>query len=74
MLTIELPEDIDSRFEALTQTMGRSKADLVHEAILAYLEDFEDHLGAKQELTEIREGRSRTYTLNKVEQKLGLAE
>lgn len=74
MLTIELPDDIDSRFEALTQTMGRSKADLVHEAILVYLEDFEDHLEAERRLLDIQEGRSRTYRLEEVVQKYGLAE
>lgn len=74
MLAIQLPDDIDNRLEALIQPIGRSKAELVREAILDYLEDLEDYVECEQRLLDIQEGRSRTYTLDEVERELGLAD
>lgn len=72
MLAIQLPDDIDNRLEALIQPIGRSKAELVREAILDYLEDLEDYVECEQRLLDIREGRSKTVPLEEVIRRYGL--
>lgn len=72
MLTIRLPADIEERLEQLAKATGRTKTFYAREAILRHLEDLEDLYLAEQRLTELREGRSRTYTLDEVVRDLGL--
>ncbi len=72
MLTIRLPADIEKRLEQLAKATGRTKTFYAREAILRHLEDLEDVYFAEQALIELREGRSRTYTLEEVARDLGL--
>ncbi len=72
MLTIRLPADIEERLEELAKATGRTKSFYAREAILRHLEDLEDLYLAEQSLIELREGRSRTYTLDEVARDLGL--
>lgn len=72
MLTIRPPADIEERLEELAKATGRTKTFYAREAILRHLEDLEDLYLAEQSLTELREGRSRTYTLDEVMRELGL--
>lgn len=72
MLTIRLPADIEERLEQLAKATGRTKTFYAREAILRHLEDLEDLYLAEQALIELREGRSRTYTLEEVARDLGL--
>ncbi|MCY3703831.1 MAG: DUF6290 family protein [Rhodospirillales bacterium] len=72
MLTIRLPADIEERLEQLAKATGRTKTFYAREAILRHLEDLEDLYLAEQSLAELREGRSRTYTLEEVVRDLGL--
>ena len=72
MLTIRLPADIEERLEQLAKATGRTKTFYAREAILRHLEDLEDVYFAEQALIELREGRSRTYTLQEVARDLGL--
>jgi len=74
MLAIELPEEIDRRLERLARMTGRSKADTVREAVLEYLEDWDDFLIAEERMEQRRAGLSRTYTLDEVERDLDLAD
>lgn len=72
MLAIRLPEDIEKRLDRLAKRSGRTKTFYAREAILRHIEDLEDIQIAEEELIAIREGRSRTYTLEEVERDLGL--
>ena len=72
MLTIRLPADIEERLEELAKATGHTKSFYAREAILRHLEDLEDLYLAEQSLIELREGRSRTYTLDEVARDLGL--
>ena len=72
MLAIRLPADIEKRLDRLAKRSGRTKTWYAREAILAHLEDLEDAYLAEKALIAIREGRSRTYTLEEVERSLGL--
>ena len=47
MLTVPLPEEIETRLQALANATGRSKSYYVRRAIVEKLEEMEDaHLGA----------------------------
>ena len=74
VVSLRLTDDISSRLNALAQLTGRSKTFYMIEAIREHLDDLEDLYLAEQRLIEIRAGRSQTYTLEEVEQRLGLAD
>ncbi len=74
MLAIRLPEEIESRLEALAKATGRTKTFYAREAIIEHIEDLEDIYLAEQVLERIRRGEERTYTLEEVERELGLAD
>jgi RHH-type transcriptional regulator, rel operon repressor / antitoxin RelB len=73
MLALRLPEDIESRLDKLAKATGRTKSFYAREAILEHLADLEDLYLAEKRLDKVRTGKSKTYTLNAVEQALGLA-
>ena len=73
MLALRLPEDIESRLDKLAKATGRTKSFYVREAILEHLADLEDLYLAEKRLAKVRNGKSKTYSLNSVEQELGLA-
>jgi RHH-type rel operon transcriptional repressor/antitoxin RelB len=73
-IAIDIPEDLASRLQALTERTGRSEASYVLEAVNELLEDLEDAQIAEERLADLRAGRSRTYTLEEVEKELGLAD
>lgn len=73
-ISIQLPEEIDARLQALSSSTGRAKSDYILEAIQEHLEDLEDIYIAEQRLSDLRAGRSHTYTLEEVERELGLAD
>ena len=73
MLALRLPEDIESRLDKLAKTTGRTKSFYAREAILEHLADLEDLYLAEKRLAKVRNGKSKTYSLNSVEQELGLA-
>jgi len=74
MLGVRLPAEIERRLDALAQETGRTKSYYVREALLEYLDDLEDIYLAEKRLEDLRAGRSKTYTLDEVEQRLGLAD
>ena len=73
MLALRLPEDIESRLDKLAKATGRTKSFYAREAILEHLADLEDLYLAEKRLAKVRNGKSKTYSLNSVEQELGLA-
>lgn len=71
--SVRLPEEIESRLDALARNTGRSKAFYIREALLEYLDDLEDIYLAQAVLERVRKGEERTYTLDEVERELDLA-
>jgi RHH-type rel operon transcriptional repressor/antitoxin RelB len=69
-----LPEELKNRLEKLSKRTGRSKTYYMVEAISEKLEDLEELYLAEERTLALRAGRSRTYTLDEVEQRLGLAD
>ncbi len=73
MLAIRLPPELEQRLDKLARKTGRTKTYYARAAILEYLDDLEDiHLAEKRYAVLIA-GRSKTSTLEEVEQALGLA-
>jgi RHH-type rel operon transcriptional repressor/antitoxin RelB len=71
MLTIRLPEEIESRLENLAKETGRTKTFYARKAILEYIEDLEDLYLAKKRLSDIQKGKTKTIKLNLLESELG---
>ena len=74
MLALRLPEDIERRLEALAKRTGRSKSFYAREAILEHLDDLEAAHLSDQILQRVEAGQEKTYTLDELEQELGLAD
>lgn len=74
MLTLRLPDEAEARLEALAKRTGRSKSFYARQAILEHLDDLEDAFLAEKVLDRIRTGEEATFTLDEVEQELGLAD
>ena len=74
MLAIRLPEQIESRLDALAKLTGRTKTYYVREAIIEHLDDLEDLHYAKQRLRDIKAGLSNSYTLEEMERELDLVD
>jgi RHH-type rel operon transcriptional repressor/antitoxin RelB len=73
-VSLRLPEDLKNRLERLSKRTGRSKTFYMIQAIVERIDDLEDLYLAEQRTLALREGRSRTYTLDEVEQRLGLTD
>lgn len=70
--SIRLPAEIEDRLDALAARTGRTKAFYIREAIEEHLDDLEDLYQAEQAVRRLRNGESRTYTLEEVGRELGL--
>jgi RHH-type rel operon transcriptional repressor/antitoxin RelB len=74
MLSVRIPDELARRFETLAKETNRPKSFYIREALERAIEDLEDIYLAEARLEDLRAGRSRTYTLEEVEQRLGLAD
>jgi RHH-type rel operon transcriptional repressor/antitoxin RelB len=70
MLAVRLPNDIETRLDALAKATGRTKTYYAREAILTHLEDLEDTYLALQRL----EKNNRRWTMEELEAEFGLAD
>ncbi|MBL8581360.1 MAG: CopG family transcriptional regulator [Rhizobiaceae bacterium] len=69
MLTVRLPSDIEERLEAVARKIGRTKDEVVVEAIIEEIQDLEDGLVAIERL---QSGDAEYFTLDEVRERLGL--
>ncbi len=67
-LAIRLPEDINDRLDKLAQRTGRTKTFYAREALLEHIEDLEDTYIATERLKKSE----RTWTMEEVEERLGI--
>jgi RHH-type rel operon transcriptional repressor/antitoxin RelB len=74
MLTIRLPQSIETRLEKLARRTGLTKSFYAREAILQHLEDLEDLYLAERRLQRIREGKDRAIPLEDVLKRYGMEE
>ena len=74
MLTIRLPEEMESRLNVLDDATKRSKSFYVREALERSLEDIEDVYLAEAALERFRASGEKAIPLEEVERRLGLAD
>lgn len=73
-VTVRIDDELDGRLEDLARQTHRTKSFYVREALLKVIDDIEDIYLADQRMEDLRAGRSRTYTIDEVEARLGLAD
>ena len=71
-ISIRLPEDVESRLDALAKLTGRTKTFYMRQAILEHLDDLEDLYLAEKRLEDVQAGRSKTVSLEEVMKRYGV--
>lgn len=74
MLAVQLPPEFEAHLTDLAQAAGQTESDYVRDLLLEYLCDLQAERVAELRLGDLREGRSRAFTLDDVERDLGLAD
>ncbi|MCD8554120.1 DUF6290 family protein [Seleniivibrio sp.] len=72
MLTVRLPEEIETRLNELSEKTGRPKSYYIREAVENYLEDMEDLYHAETVYRRVLEGKEEVSALEDIEKRLGL--
>lgn len=72
--SIRLSPEVEKRLDYLAGQTGRTKAFYLREIIEKGLDDMEDYYLATDVLERIRKGEERVYSLDEVENALGLAD
>ncbi len=72
MLALRLPEEIEKRLTRLASITNRTKSYYAREAIIRHLTDLEDIYLAETRLEDTKAGRNRTFTLDELEENIGL--
>lgn len=70
--SVRLTTEIEQRLDYLAAQTGRTKAFYLREIIESGLDDMEDYYLAANVLERVRKGEEKTYSLDEVEQTLGL--
>jgi RHH-type rel operon transcriptional repressor/antitoxin RelB len=72
--SIRLSPEVEKRLDYLASKTGRTKAFYLREIIEKGLDDMEDYYLAIDVLERVRKGEERVYSLDEVENALGLAD
>ncbi|MBY0292994.1 MAG: ribbon-helix-helix domain-containing protein [Alphaproteobacteria bacterium] len=67
-ISIRIPDNLDKRLNHLSHELDRNKSYLIRQAVEEFLEDREEYLIALARLSK----NEKEYTLEEVEEKLGL--
>jgi RHH-type rel operon transcriptional repressor/antitoxin RelB len=72
MFAIRLPEEIESRLEALAKKTGRTKTYHARQAILEYMDDLEDYYLTSSRMLDIEKGHEKTIPLEEAMREYGM--
>ena len=72
--SIRLSPEVEKRLDYLANQTGRTKAFYLRQIIENGLDDMEDYYLATDVLERVRKGEERVYSLDEVENALGLAD
>lgn len=70
---VRLPDELNERLMSLAKRTGRTTSWYMREALEEYIDEMEDIYLAEQTLLRVRRGEERTWSLDEVEDDLGLA-
>lgn len=71
-MPVRVPSDIGARYDRLAKQTGRTRTYYVNEALAAEIDRLEYEYGILQQVEDYRAGKLKTYSLDEVEQSLGL--
>lgn len=71
-MPVRVPDDIGARYARLAKQTGRTRSYYVNEALAESIDRLEYEYGILQQVEDYRAGRLETYSLDEVEQNLGL--
>lgn len=71
-VSINLPPEIEQRLDSLATQTGRTKKELLLQAIENGIYDVEDYYAAHEALERIKRGEEKVYTEAEVRERLGL--
>jgi RHH-type rel operon transcriptional repressor/antitoxin RelB len=74
MLALRLPQDIETRLDALAKRTGRSKSFYARQAIVEHLADLEDLYLAQERWGALQRGETEALSLAEAEAALGLGD
>lgn len=72
MMPVRVPDDIGARYARLAKQTGRTRSYYVNEALAESIDRLEYEYGILQQVEDYRAGNLKTYSLDEVEQNLGL--
>jgi len=72
MLTLHVPDEVETRLAPIAQAAGKTAAAYVNETFAEYLQDLEDVCEAEQCLADIRSGKVKALTSDQLRKELGL--
>lgn len=69
---VRVPSALGTRYASLAKQTGRTRSYYVNEALAAEIDRLEYEYGIMKQVEDYRAGRLKTYSLDEVEQSLGL--
>lgn len=72
MIALKLPAEIEQKLDAIASANGQTPQSLIEQAVLGYLEDLEDLELARQEVEDIKTGKSATISLADAMKRYGM--
>lgn len=72
MIALKLPAEIEQKLDAIASANGQTPESLIEQAVLDYLEDLEDLELARQEVEDIKTGKSATISLADAMKRYGM--
>lgn len=73
-MPVRVPDDIRLRYDRLAKETGRTRSYYVNEALASEIDRLEYEYGILKDVEDYRAGRLKTYSLDEVEQRLGLGD
>lgn len=72
MIALKLPAEIEQKLDAIASANGQTPQSLIEQAVLDYLEHLEDLELARQEIEDIKTGKSATISLADAMKRYGM--
>lgn len=71
-MPVRVPDDLGERYAKLAKQTGRTRSYYINEALAESIDRLEYEYGIMKQVEDYRAGRLKTYSLDEVEQSLGL--
>ncbi len=72
MVTVRLPQELETELNSLVATTGRTKSFYLTEALKYYLEDMQDRFELEKAIKDFYNGNQKTYSSEELREEFGL--